>query len=227
LENGSGFYVAVYAALQHDSMLLLFGGVSSVKMKKSVASTLVIKKYENRRLYNTLTSQYINQDQVAQLVRDGYDVQVVDAATGEDITRLVLAQIVLEDAKTPDSVFPLDVLRQMIVASGKATQEGALRYMKAMLDMYQNAYRALTPAVNPFELLQGRWMQAPAQPGMPQAANGAPGNPKQQGPSAAPETRASASEVDALKRRIEELEGKLTKGVPKKVTRKTKSRRKP
>ena len=91
-------------------------------MKKSVTSTLIIKKYENRRLYNTLTSQYINQDQVAQLVRDGYDVRVVDAATGEDITRLILAQIVLEDAKTPDSVFPLDVLRQMIVASGKATQ---------------------------------------------------------------------------------------------------------
>ena len=122
-------------------------------MKKSSPPTLIIKKYENRRLYNTLTSQYINQEQVAQLVRDGYAVQVVDASTGEDITRLVLAQIVLEDAKTPDSVFPLDVLRQMILASGRATQEGALRYMKAMLEMYQNAYRALPQPINPFELL--------------------------------------------------------------------------
>ncbi len=87
-------------------------------MKKNNPQTLIIKKYENRRLYNTLTSQYINQEQVAQLVRDGHDVRVVDAATGEDLTRLILAQIVLEDAKTPDSVFPLDVLRQMIVASG-------------------------------------------------------------------------------------------------------------
>ena len=112
-------------------------------MRKNSSQTLTIKKYENRRLYNTLTSQYINQEQVAQLVRDGYDVRVVDASTGEDITRLVLAQIVLEDAKAADSVFPLDVLRQMIVASGKATQEGALRYMKAMLEMYQNAYRAM------------------------------------------------------------------------------------
>ena len=71
------------------------------KMKNNLPQPLIIKKYENRRLYNTLTSQYINQDQVAQLVRDGHDLQVVDAATGEDITRLVLAQIVLEDAKTP------------------------------------------------------------------------------------------------------------------------------
>ena len=117
-------------------------------MKKRSAPTLIIKKYENRRLYNTLTSQYINQDQVAQLVRDGYDVRVVDAATGEDLTRLILAQIVLDDAKTPDSAFPIEVLRQMIVASGKATQEGTLRYMKAMMDMYQNAYRALPP-MNP------------------------------------------------------------------------------
>ena len=109
-------------------------------MKIPKSQPLIIKKYENRRLYNTVTSQYINQEQVAQLVRDGHDVRVVDAATGDDITRLILAQIVLDDAKTPDSVFPLDVLRQMIVASGKATQDNALRYMKAMMEIYQDAY---------------------------------------------------------------------------------------
>ena len=143
-------------------MLLLFGGVSRANMKQNMPKPLIIKKYENSRLYNTLTSQYINQDQVAQLVRDGYEVRVVDAATGKDLTRLVLAQIVLEDAKTPDSVFPLDVLRQMILASGRATQENALRYMKAMMDMYQNAYRALPSPMNPFEFLQGRWGKPPA-----------------------------------------------------------------
>ena len=123
--------------------------------------TLIIKKYENRRLYNTATSQYINQDQVAQLVREGHDVRVVDAASGEDLTRLILAQIVVEDAKAPGSVFPLDVLRQMIVASGRATQESAVHYMKAMLDLYQNAYRAMPPAMNPLEFM--RWPQ-PARP---------------------------------------------------------------
>ena len=79
-------------------------------MKRNLPQPLIIKKYENRRLYNTLTSQYINQDQVAQLVREGYDVRIVDAASGEDLTRLILAQIVLDDAKTPDSVFPLDYI---------------------------------------------------------------------------------------------------------------------
>src|ERR1700674_2770882 len=158
-------YVATFAALQHNLILRLFGGLSRANMKQNTPKPLIIKKYENRRLYNTLTSQYINQGQVAQLVRDGHDVRVVDAATGEDLTRLVLAQIVLEDAKTPNSVFPLDVLRQMILASGRATQENALRYMKAMMDMYQNASRALPPPMNPFEFLQGRWAKPPADNG--------------------------------------------------------------
>jgi len=190
-------------------------------MRPKVSQPLIIKKYENRRLYNTLTSQYINQDQVAQLVRDGCDVRVVDATTGEDLTRLIMAQIVLEDAKTPDSVFPLDVLRQMILASGKATQENALRYMKAMMDMYQNAYRALPAPMNPFELRQGRWAKPPA-------ANGATGGPqsRQEQPPAASESHAKASEVNELKRRIEELESLLTKVVPKKSKPEPKSRRK-
>ena len=195
-------------------------------MKKHVPQTLVIKKYENRRLYNTLTSQYINQDQVAQLVRDGYDVRVVDAATGENITRLVLAQIVLEDAKTPDSVFPLDVLRQMIVASGQATQENALRYMKAMLEMYQNAYRALPPLMNPLQFMQGRWMQPPAPGGMSQAASGEATSLRQQEPSAPGEMKATASEVKDLKRRIGELEAQLSKRAPKKKPLRRESRRK-
>ncbi len=194
-------------------------------MKKNNPPTLIIKKYENRRLYNTLTSQYINQDQVAQLVRDGYDVRVVDAANGEDLTRLTLAQIVLEDAKGPDSVFPLDVLRQMIVASGRATQEGALRYMKAMLEMYQNAYRALPPAMNPFQFAQPGWPQA-APPESAQPAAGGPGRVAA-AETAAPGAAASAGEVDSLKRRIEELEAQLTRRVPQKKKRAAKkSRRK-
>ena len=188
--------------------------------------TLIIKKYENRRLYNTATSQYINQEQVAQLVRDGRDVRVVDAATGEDLTRLILAQIVVEDAKAPDSVFPLDMLRQMIVASGRATQESALHYMKSMMEMYQNAFRAMPPAVNPIEFM--RW---------PQAATTAPPPPAQEEEESAHKgrqrarktgTAKKAAEVDELKRRIAQLEapsGRRQK--PKSAQGKAGSRRKP
>jgi polyhydroxyalkanoate synthesis repressor PhaR len=190
-------------------------------MKQNIPKPLIIKKYENRRLYNTITSQYINQDQVAQLVRDGYDVRIVDAATGTDLTRLILAQIVLEDAKTPNSVFPVDALRQMILASGRATQDNALRYMKAMMDMYQNAYRALPPPMKPFEFLQGQWAR-------PLAANGTTGGPKSQQDQrpAASNAQANASEVGELKQRIEDLESLLIKRVPRKSKPRPKSRRK-
>jgi len=114
----------------------------------------VIKKYENRRLYDTSASRYVNLDEIGQMVRQGVDVQVVDAATGEDITRLVLTQIIMEGAKGQDSAFPLDMLRQMIVASGAASQEAMLKYMKTTIDMYQNAYRALMPMTSPLEYMQ-------------------------------------------------------------------------
>lgn len=82
------------------------------------------------------------------------DVEDHQTSFGEDITRLILTQIIVEDAKTPDSTFPLDLLRQMVVASGRATQENSLKYMRAMLDLYQNAYRAMTQPSNPFEFMQ-------------------------------------------------------------------------
>jgi polyhydroxyalkanoate synthesis repressor PhaR len=174
---------------------------------KGKTQPLIIKKYENRRLYNTLTSQYINQEQVAQLVRDGHDVRVIDAATSEDITRLVLAQIVLDDAKLPDSVFPLDVLRQMIVTSGKATQENAIRYMKAMMEMYQNAYRAMP---SPLGFIPNVFGQ-----GEPHAAP----------PGAQPQAEPNP-EVLELQRRVEELEAALSRyGKPAKKAAKKKSRR--
>jgi polyhydroxyalkanoate synthesis repressor PhaR len=186
-------------------------------MKNRVAQPLIIKKYENRRLYNTLTSQYINQEQVAQLVRDGYDIRVTDAASGEDITRMVLAQIVLDDAKTPNSVFPLDVLRQMVVASGKATQDSALRYMKSMLDMYQSAYRALPSPLNPFELMRTPWTPPPAAAETNDAIPRAGDRPA----SPAVETNSEAVRVNELQRRIEELEAHLARpGRSKKSSKK-------
>ena len=81
--------------------------------------SILIKKYENRRLYDATNSRYVNLDEVAKMMQNGGSVRVVDATTGEDITRLILTQITVEDAKTPDSTFPLDVLRQLVIASGE------------------------------------------------------------------------------------------------------------
>lgn len=163
--------------------------------------TIVIKKYENRRLYDTANSRYINLDEIAGLIREGRELQVVDAATGEDLTRPVLTQIIMEQAKEPDSAFPLDVLRQMVVASGRATQESALKYMRAVFDLYQNAYRVMSPPISPFDFIQGRGMPRPT-----------PEEPTGSQPPRGDHPR----EVDELKRRIEELESLVSKVAAKK-----------
>ena len=115
-------------------------------MKEIMKSkSILIKKYENRRLYDTVNSRYVNLEDVAKLLQQGDSVRVVDALSGEDITRLVLTQIIVEDAKEPNSTFPVEVLRQMVIASGRATQESAMRYMQAMLDVYEKSYSVIAP----------------------------------------------------------------------------------
>jgi polyhydroxyalkanoate synthesis repressor PhaR len=80
-------------------------------------ATVVIKKYGNRRLYDSSNSRYVNLDDIAEFIRAGKDVQVVDAKTGQDLTRVTLTQIITEDAKDKPTGLPLELLRQLIVAS--------------------------------------------------------------------------------------------------------------
>lgn len=100
-------------------------------------SKFVIKKYPNRRLYNSTSGAYINLEELAALIRRGADVQVVDAKTGEDLTRVVLTQIIVEDAKDGPDGLPLELLRQLILASDRAGQEFLMWYLKSAFDTYQ------------------------------------------------------------------------------------------
>jgi polyhydroxyalkanoate synthesis repressor PhaR len=189
--------VANIAALQHPVLCYSFkGGCQEGSEGRDVnARPIIIKKYENRRLYDSTNSRYVNLDEVARMVQDGHDVQVLDAASGEDLTRLVLTQIIVEHAKGPNSPFPLDVLRQMVMASGRATQESALNYMRAMMEMYQNAVRAMAPPFGQFDFngkvpvsTSPRPMQTPA---ATQAESG--------------------GDVEELRRRLAELENMVAR----------------
>lgn len=161
--------------------------------------SVLIKKYENRRLYDASNSRYVNLEDVAGMVQRGDDVRVIDVASGEDITRLVLTQIIVEGAKTQDSGFPLDILRDMVIASGRASQESAIRYTKAMLDLYKSTYQAMSPAFNPFEFMPGASAADSRQAPQPPAAT----QPEQK-PGGSP------NEVTNLKERVAELEKLVT-----------------
>jgi len=174
--------------------------------------TVVIKKYENRRLYDTTNSRYVNLEEVAQLLQQGNDVQVIDATTNEDITRLILTQIIVEDAKAPDSNFPLDLLRQMVIASGRASQENALKYMKAMLDIYQNTYRAMAPPLNPFDFMQN--LRTDRDIHVDERRTSASEAPS--GAQRREADRSDSDEVRELKERLAELERLVSSLVPDK-----------
>ncbi len=93
----------------------------------------LIKKYPNRRLYDTRTSTYITLADVKQLVLDQEEFQVVDAKTSEDLTRSILLQIILEEEAGGEPMFSSDVLAQMIRFYGNAMQSMMGQYLETNL----------------------------------------------------------------------------------------------
>lgn len=167
---------------------------------------ILIKKYGNRRLYDTAGSRYVNLDDLAAHIRAGRDVRVVDAKTGQDLTRVILTQIITEDAKGKPTGLPLELLRQLIIASDEVRQEFLMWYLKSAFDTYQklqdtvqNRLSEVQSAIlSPVEMMK-RFL------GAPPSSGGAPAS--------------GAGEVESLRQRVAELEAKLGK--------KPKARRRP
>jgi polyhydroxyalkanoate synthesis repressor PhaR len=107
---------------------------------------VVIKKYENRRLYDSTHSRYVNLEEVARLIRDGADVQVIDAKTQEDRTRTVLSQIILEGGNDRELSLPLELLRQLVRASDSAGRKFLEWYLHNAMDAYQKVSQSLLGA---------------------------------------------------------------------------------
>ncbi|MFT5775264.1 polyhydroxyalkanoate synthesis repressor PhaR [Hyphomonas sp.] len=100
------------------------------------SSTIIIKKYANRRLYDTSTSSYVTLDHLSELVREGRDFEVRDAKTGDDLTRQVLTQIIFEQETKGEGALPLNFLRKLIGFYGG----GAQTFLPAFLDMSMNSF---------------------------------------------------------------------------------------
>ena len=103
----------------------------------SATSAITIKKYANRRLYNTATSSYVTLDHLCQMVKDGQDFVVFDAKTGDDITRTVLTQIIVEEEqKSGHNLLPIGFLRQLIGFYGNNLQWLVPRYLDASMQTF-------------------------------------------------------------------------------------------
>jgi polyhydroxyalkanoate synthesis repressor PhaR len=159
-------------------------------------SVVLIKKYGNRRLYDTAGSRYVNLDDLAALVRAGKEVRVVDAKTGQDLTRVTLTQIITEDAKDKPTGLPLELLRQLIIASDEVRQEFLMWYLKSAFDTYEKLQDAVqnrlsevqSAILSPVDMMKRFLGSVSASP-----------------------RAADESEVETLRRRVAELENRLGK----------------
>tara|TARA_E500000075_G_scaffold130767_2_gene140154 strand:+ start:1488 stop:2105 length:618 start_codon:yes stop_codon:yes gene_type:complete len=111
------------------------------------ASPVVIKKYANRRLYNTATSSYVTLEYLAQMVRDGIDFVVYDAKSSEDITRSVLAQIIFEEEAKGQNLLPINFLREMIRFYGQNVSNLLPGYLEHSMDMFVRNQENLSKAM--------------------------------------------------------------------------------
>ncbi len=154
------------------------------------SNTIVIKKYGNRRLYDTAASRYINLDDIAALIRGGTEVQVIDAKSHRDLTRVVLTQIITEDAKDKPTGLPLELLRQLIVATDQAGRDFIMWYLKSAFEAYQSVQSAMqsrlgdvqSAVLSPLQTVR-RFLGVPDE--------------------------GAAAEVEQLRKRVAELEGSL------------------
>ncbi len=97
----------------------------------------IIKKYPNRRLYDTAESKYVTLSDVRELVLSGVSFCVIDKKSGEDITRSILLQIIIEQEEDGDPMFSTDVLEQMIGFYGKSVQGQAGDFIRSSLELFQ------------------------------------------------------------------------------------------
>ncbi len=106
------------------------------KEKTDGANHLVIKRYGNRRLYNTETRSYVNYEELAKLIRDGQDVQVIDSTSKEDVTKAVLIQLILEEEKNNKTVLPTPFLFQLLRSREESMQDFFKNHLSASYDAY-------------------------------------------------------------------------------------------
>ncbi len=184
---------------------------------------IVIKKYANRRLYNTSSSSYITLDDLSRMTREGQDFQVLDAKTGNDITHSILTQIIMEEEASGEPLLPISFLRQLIAMYGNSMQTLMPSYLEATMDNFRANQRKLQdswtakPGAEALAKLAETNMamfQAAAKAFLPPAMRNGAGSASgagpgtSTGPTPAPSS-GNSSELEALKAQVAAMQKKL------------------
>jgi len=176
--------------------------------------TVIIKKYANRRLYNTRSSSYITLDHLAQMTREGINYKVLDAKSGTDITHTILTQIIMEEESNGEQMLPVNFLRELIGMYGNSMQSLIPHYLEASMDNFRANQTKLHKAFedslgnNPLAKLAEQNMamfKAAASAFMPGAEKPEPQAPPPPTPSASDDLSALREQMAAMQRRLDSL----------------------
>lgn len=175
---------------------------------KSADGTITIKKYANRRLYNTSSSSYITLDDLAKMVRENVDFQVIDAKSGDDITHSILTQIIMDEESSGEQMLPVSFLRQLIAMYGNSMQALMPSYLEASMQNFRQNQTKIREAFeqglakNPLAAIHETnmaLMRAAAESLMPSDRKPAPKT----------DENASQSEIAALREQMAAMQKKL------------------
>ncbi|HSH70691.1 MAG TPA: polyhydroxyalkanoate synthesis regulator DNA-binding domain-containing protein [Deferrisomatales bacterium] len=113
-------------------------------MSENRPGPVTIKKYANRRMYDTANSRYVNLAQIAAMIKEGVVVEVVDTATGEDLTKVILTQVILEEEKGQRNLLPVEFLHELIKYGESASGDFLRSFLSSGFDAYKQAQEQMT-----------------------------------------------------------------------------------
>lgn len=213
-----------------------------------MAAPMIVKKYSNRRLYDTVDSRYVTLEELTHKIRSGTDVQVLDASTGADLTQVTLTQIILE-SRGGAKLLPVPLLIQLIRMGDEALAEFFGRYMTWALEIYMRA-RSQAQAISPYVPLAtvpfsatnalarmvlgaSPWAAQQPPPPMPSQPSMGPEDmpppppvqppyyeaPPQPAAQAPAQTGATADDLAAIRKELEALRESVRNGKPNKIAK--------
>lgn len=182
-------------------------------MQENVSGHVVIKKYSNRRLYDTKHKKYVTLDEIGALIREGDEIKVIDTQTGEDISKLILIQVVLESEKNKEDILPVSFLHMLIKYGNKIARDFIENSFLMMFQPYLTFQDSLKKNMS---LWKGTGLMPPGLE-MPFPSEGQDVTSERKNdyeptvPREAEEPQTSSFELKELRQKIKELDTKIKK----------------
>jgi polyhydroxyalkanoate synthesis repressor PhaR len=175
---------------------------------------LLIKRYASRRLYNTETSDYVTLEDIAEFIRDGREVQIIDLKSGDDLTRQYLLQIVAEHESRGESVLPINVLNDLVRSYTTQATSIVPEFLAASFDMLRDGQSKMLENMtkaNPLAAMPGMEAMRAQQEAFMKAMTGGLKGMGSTGPQGGKPSEASDEGLEEIKKQLAELQDKLSK----------------